>query len=232
MLSRMWLINGILVLLIGFLGLKAYGVWSQENKGFETPKMVQKPVQRVTKPLGSLQERKISPESEYNALMALNLFSPERTEIISDETIPDEKAKKISAVEQKKMQLNLKKLTLYGLVITDNSAEALVSQPSTTPIFNQRTKSIRKNATLSKKRTALKQTKWVKVGDSLGEFKVVTIAPDRILLEGGGQSYELLLYDKNKIRSHRLSELKTGPTVLGLTVAPPVMKDKGGGGRP
>ncbi len=218
MLSRIWLINAILVLSVVFFGLKAYGVWFQENKGFEIPEMVQKPVQRVTKPLGALDERKIPPESEYNAMVVLNLFSPERTEIIPDETKPDEKAKQLSTVEQKNIQQNLSKLTLYGLVITDDSAEALVSDLIIKPVFKRGTKLISRNTRLRKKSPTVKRTRWVKAGDTLGGFEVVAIKPDRVLLKAGGQPYALLLYDKEKMKSRGPAKPKRGPTVVGLPV--------------
>jgi len=226
MLSRIWLTNAILVLLVVFFGLKTYGVWFQENKGLEIPERVQKPTQGVTKPLGTFDESKIPPESEYNALMSLNLFSPERNEIIMDKTDPDKKIKQLSAVEKKNIQLNLKKLTLYGLFITDDSAEALVSHQATKPVRRRGTKLISKNKSLSKKNLTVKQTIWVKAGDTLGDFEVVAIKPDRVLLKAGGQFHDLLLYDKENIKSRRPAKPKTGPTVVGVSVKPPVTNIK------
>jgi hypothetical protein len=226
MLSRIWLTNAILVLLVVFFGLKAYGVWFQENKGLEIPERVQKPVQGVTKPLETFDERKIPPESEYNALMSLNLFSSERTEIITDETEPDKKIKQLSEVEKKNIQLSLKKITLYGLFITDDSAEALVSHQTTKPVLRRGTKLISKKTRLSKKNLTVKQTIWIKVGDTLGDFEVVAIKPDRVLLKAGSQFHDLLLYDKENIKSRRPAKPKTGPTVVGVSVKPPVTNVK------
>ena len=212
MVSRIWFVNVILALLVAFLGLKAYGVWSQENSGI--PAMAEKPVQRVVKPLGTFHERKVPPESEYDALMALNLFSPERTEVLADETTPDEKTKTLSAVEQKNIEQNFSKFTLYGMVITDDSAEALVSCPTTPLVFKRGTK--------PKRTQAVKQTKWVKAGDALDDFKVVAVKPDRVLLEAGGESYDLLLYGNEQVKNRGSAKPKPGPTVLGASVNAPI----------
>ncbi|MBW2708402.1 MAG: hypothetical protein JRD04_03810 [Deltaproteobacteria bacterium] len=125
--------------------------------------MAKKPAQRVTAPVGALDEIKIPPESEYDALMALNLFSPERTEIV-----PGEKTKQLSAGEKKNIQLNLKKLILHGLVITDDSAEALVSHLVAKPVLKR---GAIRNARLIKQRPTVKRAKWVKVhrGGSAGK---------------------------------------------------------------
>ena len=212
MVSRIWFVNVILAVLVVFLGLKAYGVWSREN--CEIPEMVERPVARVVKPLRTLDERKVPPESEYDALMTLNLFSPERTEVLPDETAPDEKSKTLSSVDQKNIEQNFSKFTLYGMVITDNSAEALVSCPTTPPVF--------KRGTRRKRAPVVKQTKWVKAGDALDNFKVVAIKPDRVLLEAGGQSYDLLLYGNEQVKNRGSAKPKPGPTVVGAAVNAPV----------
>ncbi len=228
MLSKVWLINVVLVILMAFFGLKAYGVWFQENKGTEIPEMAKKPAQRITKSL--VYERKIPPESEYDALMVLNLFSPKRTEIMPDEAKPDEKVEKLSSVEQKKIQEKFSKLTLYGLVITNDFAEALVSYLAIKPVLNSEPKPVFKRGrarAARNKNITVKQTKWVKVGDTLGDFKVMAIKPDRVLLKGGDQSYDLLLYDKDHIKNRGPAKPRIGPTVVGVSVNPPFTNVEG-----
>ena len=225
MVSKIWLINAVFALLVAFFGLKAYEVWVQENKGLGIPEMARKPTQGVAKSVGMLDKRKMPPESEYNALMAKNLFLPERTEIFPDETKTNEVKAVISPAQQKNLEQFLKRITLYGMVITDNFAEALVSDPTFKPVFKRGTK-LGVQKTPKENRRKVKQTKWVKAGDVLGDFQVESIKPDRVLLKAGGQSYALLLYDKEKVRIRAPVKPKTGPTVVGTAVTPLVPKVK------
>jgi hypothetical protein len=228
MLSRIWLINVILGLFVVFFGLKAYGVWiHQGNKGYETPGMAQQPTQGITKPLRELYEIKIPPESEYDVLVALNLFSPERTEIIPEIKKQDERSKKLSVAEQKNITQYFTQLTLYGLVITNDTAEALVSYPVKKPALKKRRTSIRDKTKRKVNSLRVKQTKWIKAGDKLGDFTVVSIEHDRVFLKAGDQSYDLLLYDKEKIKKRRPAKPKMGPNVVGVSDAPKTATVKG-----
>jgi hypothetical protein len=215
MLSKIWLINVVLLFLVGFFGLKAYGVWVQGNAGDNPPQIGRKLVQKSPKPVATPYDRKIAPETKYDALITLNLFSPERKETILETPKPDAKAKKLSASEQKNNNQYFTKLTLYGLVITNDSAEALVSYPVAKPVLTGR-----KSKSRNVKRLTARQTKWVKVGDTLGDFKVVSITPDRVLLKIGDQSFDLLLYDKGKLKKRAAAKPKTGPNVVGVSVKP------------
>ncbi len=220
MLSRIWLINVILLLLFAFFGVKAYGVWFQGNTGDKIPEIAGSPVQKTLKPVAAPHERKISPETKYDALITLNLFHPERTETILGAPKPDEKSKKLSAVEQKNIKQYFSNLALYGLVITNDSAEALVSLPVAKPVLKGRKTSIPKNTRRNVKRLTVKQTQWVKAGDTLGDFKVVSIKPDRVILKAGEQSYDLLLYDKDNLKKRAAPKPKTGPNVVGVSIKP------------
>ena len=215
MLSKIWLINVVLLFLVGFFGLKAYGVWVQGNAGDKLPEIARKLVQKTPKPVAAPYERKIAPETKYDALITLNLFSPERTETILGAPKPDAKSIKRSAAEQKNNEQYFIKLTLYGLVITNDSAEALVSYPVAKPVLKGKA-----NRRRNIKQLTGRQTKWVKAGDSLGDFKVVSIEPDRVLLKTGDQSYDLLLYDKEKLKKRGPAKPKTGPTVVGVSIKP------------
>ncbi len=220
MFTKMWLINAFMAFFVVFFGFKAYGVWIQGSKGFGLPEMVQKPAQGIPKPEGVLHKRKIPPESRYEVLMSLNLFSPQRTEIIPGKANLDKASKKLSAVEEKNIKQYFSKLTLYGLVITDDFAEALVSYPVEKPVFNGRRTAIPRNTRRNIKQMTVKQTQWVKAGDTLGDFKVVSIEPDRVLLKAGEQSYDLLLYDKEKLKKRGPAKPKMGPNVVGFSVKP------------
>ena len=220
MLTKIWLINAIMVLFAVFFGFKAYGVWVQGNKGFDIPEMTQKPDHRISKSSEALHKRNIPPETKYEALMSLNLFAPERTVIIPEAVKPDKASVKLSAADQKKVKQYLKNLTLYGLVITNDSAEALVSHPVAKSVLRGRKTTIPKNRRRNTQSATNKKTKWIKAGDTLGDFKVVSIKPDRVLLKAGDQSYDLLLYDKEQLKKRGPAKPKAGPNVVGVSVTP------------
>jgi hypothetical protein len=240
MFSRIWLMNIVLALFVGFLGFKAYGVWAQGNKGRYLPKITGKTVQRTQNPAEALHKKNIPPESTYDVLMALNLFVPERKEILPEAAKPDEKSKKLSATDKKNIQQYFKSLTLYGLVITNDLAEALVSHPVVKPVLKRGKTVIPKNRRRNIKRLTVKKTQWVKAGDTLGDFKVVSIKHDRVVLKADDQSYDLLLYDKDNLKKRAAPKPKTGPNVVGVSAKPktgakvatgpaktPVVKTKG-----
>ena len=220
MLTKIWLINALLTFFVVFFGFKAYGVWVEGNNGFEIPEIIRKSSQKHPKILEPLHKRKVSPESKYEVLMRLNLFTPERTEIIPEASKTTDASVKRSASDQKKVKQYFDNVTLYGLVITNDSAEALVSYPVEKPA-REKTRTVMLNSRRrNRKGVMAKQTEWVKAGDTLGDFKVVSIEPDRVLLKAGDQSYDLLLYDEEQPKKRAPAKPKTGPNVVGVSVNP------------
>ncbi|MCF8127564.1 MAG: hypothetical protein K9N10_03540 [Deltaproteobacteria bacterium] len=220
MFSKIWLINAVLLCLFGFLALKAYGVWFHAKTANETPAIAIKSAQSTPKPLAALDDRKIPSETTYDALINLNLFHPDRTETIVGVPAPDAKSKKLSAKEEQNIEQYFTSLTLYGMVITHDSAEALVSYPVSKSALQSRKALIPKNRRRNVPRISAKENKWVKVGDTLGDFKVESVKPDRVVLKTGEKSYDLLLYDKENLKKRESAKPKSGPTVVGVTVTP------------
>ncbi len=214
MVSRIWLVNAILALFVAFFFVKAYEVWFEENKGMEIPKTVQNPIPSDPNSLEVLDKINIPAESEYSVLMTQNLFSPERTEILPDEAKPAEGEETISAAQQKNLEQSLKKITLYGMVITETTAEALISDVVVAP-------AVQKGRTLNRNRIKINKTKWVKVGDALGEFQIADINPEGILLKAGSATFDLRLYDAERIKKRVPVKQKEGPTVVGIAGAKP-----------
>lgn len=205
-----WFVNALLLLFVAFMSFKAYRVWYQNDKGLDIPIVKRTPGSNPDKPSGLLKSINIPPESEYDVLVSQNLFSPERTEILSDETAPEADEKSISDVQQEKFEQSLEKITLYGMVITENSAEALISDFPILPKPGPR-------KLISRKEKPVRQTRWIKVGDTIGDLKVAEIKPDKVILKVGSTTFDLLLYDKERIRKRTPVQPKLGPTVIGVT---------------
>ena len=211
MVSKIWVINIFLALIVAFVALRAYGVWSEENVAPKTDKSTKVPLKGSKKPVKIFGERRVLPEPEYSVVVTKNLFAPGRTEASPAEKTPVEKKQTFTIAQLKELDQQLKKMTLYGLIITDDSAKALVTDVAYKTIF-------KKGRTI--RQLNVKKTKWVKPGDSLGDFKVAEIKNDRVFLMAEKKTYELLLYDKKKSKHRRPAKPKTGPTVVGVSVNP------------
>jgi hypothetical protein len=208
MISKIWLINFILALFVAFFGFRAYGVWSREQPNIHTSPKSGKTSTTVQRPGSLSDKRPTPPEKDYAVLMNQNLFSPERREILPEEKKPAQAVEKLQAAEEKNLENMLDKMVLYGLVITEDSAKALVSDVSFKPV-------VRMGRQLKLKKLSVGKTKWVKPGDTVGEFKVTKVEKDRIRLEVKGNGYDLLLYDKEKLKPHAPVTSTEVPKVVG-----------------
>lgn len=187
MFSKIWLVNLILALFAAFFGLKAYGILSGGHKtGVET-RAVEGHREKVRKGTAKgLMRRPFPPESAYAMVVSKNLFSPERSGSEPGQGKQDED----DSLRVGQLKSALKRITLYGVVITDDYRAALVT--------STRKKTSRGRRRLTQQKAGEKQTKWVRKGDTLSDFEVAEIMEDRILLKAGSKSYDLLLYDKDR----------------------------------
>ncbi|OEU48270.1 MAG: hypothetical protein BA861_04070 [Desulfobacterales bacterium S3730MH5] len=191
MFSRIWLINIVLVLFAVFFGIKAYGVWFEREKTTLEMKAVEKP---EPQPKKRIAKRRIPPESDYVAVVDMNLFCPEREDLKIDEPAAG------PGVEH--LNVSLKEIVLYGVIIMEDYEAALV---------NDLQKQSGRKRTRPKK-SVQRRTKWVKVDDMMGDFRVSGIKNDRILLAEGTNEYEVLLYDRNKPKRRASVTRRTKPT--------------------
>jgi hypothetical protein len=183
--SKIWLINISLAALVVFLGIMSFDVWS---KGEETIPEVQTG-KSSEKPLPGqvIIERAMPSDSAYGIVAEKNLFSSNRLEFIPEKQKPG--PPKISE----------KLIFLYGVVVMGNRKQALISNPESGSVAGK----------------SPAKDKWVKVGDTLGNFSVADIQKDRIILADGPNTYEILLYDKNKpARQTTVAEKSEAPTVV------------------
>lgn len=181
-----------MALCVALFGLKAYEVWSEgESPVLKTGNAESRQVQTGKKPVQGITERKVPPESNYEVVMGKNLFSPKRIETKPETGKQDVKGEGGESPTQKEMEVVLKGIMLFGVVIADDYTAALVTDIGDMPTANKRGRR-------PKRMVATNKMKWVKVGDTLGDFKVAEITNDRVLLKAGSDKYDLLLYDKDK----------------------------------
>ncbi|MCX5839682.1 MAG: hypothetical protein NTW71_14400 [Deltaproteobacteria bacterium] len=188
--SRIWLINISLAVLVVFLGIMSFNVWLKADETIpeiQTGKSSEKPL-----PGKRIMERTMPPDSTYGIVAEKNLFSSNRSESVPVKQEPGQ------------LKISEKMIFLYGVVITGNLKQALVSNPDPAPQAG--------NPPL--------RDKWVKVGDAMGNFSVSDIRKDRIILAEGADMHEILLYDKNKPTRQTVAAVASAaPTVVAAGTA-------------
>jgi hypothetical protein len=184
--SKIWLINILMAAFVVFFGIMSFDVWS---KGDETIPEIQTGKSPEKPPPGKrIMERTMTPESTYGIVADKNLFSSNRSESIP---VPVE-------LKPGPLKISEKMIFLYG-VVTGDRKQALISNPEFGPEAGK----------------SRAKDKWVKVGDTLGNFSVADIRKDRIILTEGASTHEILLYDKNKpARQTIVVEKSAAPAVV------------------
>ena len=183
--SKIWLINILMAAFVVFFGIMSFDVWS---KGDETIPEIQTGKSPEKPPPGKrIMERTMTPESTYGIVADKNLFSSNRSESIPVELKPGP------------LKISEKMIFLYGVVVTGDRKQALISNPESGPEAGK----------------SRAKDKWVKVGDTLGNFSVADIRKDRIILTEGASTHEILLYDKDKpARQTTVVEKSAAPAVV------------------
>jgi len=196
---KIWIINFFLVLGVIFLGLKAYGVWSEGKKsplGISAMKAALPQTEKKTAKKG------MPPESEYKIIVDNSLFWSDR----SAQRPKNQQMKKAQSMNVKSADKRLlnklkaaHKLTqLYGVVIVGDHKEALITEISGN----------------TRKKINDRGIKRVKVGDTVGMFKVKEIKDTNVLLTGGGREWPIALFDKNKPKKRASKKKDGGPIVI------------------
>ena len=204
MFSKIWLINFALAVCVAFLGFKAFGVWSEEHEsGPEMPRT--KLEKQVVK---SFERTRLPPEKTFEAVVAKNLFAPDRTVARAEET----NGTGTEPTLEKDVEKALKGTTLYGVIIMDDYHKALVRERPPPPKVPFRGKRARPVPVQSASR-------WISIGDVLGGFKVAGISADRVSLEAGSGTYDLFLHDKKKPKNRPGFKTGSGPAVVVQTGA-------------
>jgi len=231
--SKIWLINGILAVVAAFFGIRAFDVWGDAPRSSEEVGAVDRSDARpVAKAPRGIATRPVVPESNYQSVVRKNLFSPEREASLTQKGTEELGDDWENSTEGRELLERLKRITLYGVVITDDSKSALVVADGTVqegfPIAApQRGMAgsipaavhARRPASAWKAQTALRtgsspdgeknEGEWVRVGDSLSVFTVADILPDRVVLKAGSRDLELFMYDKDKPKSRAMVVQKT-----------------------
>ncbi len=172
----------LLFIVILLLGAKIYEIWTQPVDILPEKSVARKPLVK-TEPIQTLGTSPSKPSAEPIALISdKNIFHPERKDFPIPMTAggPSKKIEKPPSRPQ---------LILYGTTFAGDYQSALVAHTGRPLQKGER------------------ETMVLKLGDRIGEYSLKKIIPDRIVMEGGEDSFEVLL-DDAKIPKKR-SSVKT-----------------------
>jgi hypothetical protein len=182
--SKIWLINISLAAAVVFLGIMSYEVWTKSDDMIPEARAAKNSV--TSPPPARVAERVIPPESTYGIVVEKNLFFANRSEIFPKEP------------EKGPAKLPEKPIYLYGVVLLGDKKQALISNPEF-------------GADPAQKQP---KDKWVKIGDTAGNFRVAEIDQDRVILTEGDNRREILLYDAKKPARKVVEQKPAAPTVV------------------
>ena len=183
--SKIWLINISLAAVVVFFGIMSFDIWTKKDEAIPEIRTVKN--SGTPTPGKRIIKRAMPPESTYGIVAEKNLFFSNRSESLPKELKPGPP------------KIPEKMIFLYGVVIMGDRKQALISNPESGP------EAARRRA----------KDKWVKVGDTIGNFRVAEIGKKKIILTEGASRREILLYDKNKpARQITVAQKSAAPTVV------------------
>ncbi len=205
MFSRIWIANLLLAMVAIFFGIKAYEVWSRGEKRPPEMRVVKR---SLSPPEKRIAKREIPAQSEYEVVVRDNLFWPDRQE--SDQQQAAAKPDAKSQVDKRylwRLEEEVTRIVLYGIIDTAGQKKALIAnfQPQ-------------KGGRGKQPRPPMSQrpTLWVKVGDTVGEFKVKEIREASVILAGGERYWPISLYEKKKPKRRADKKKQETPTVVSV----------------
>lgn len=195
---------GILSILLFFivliLGYQNYQIWSYPSASIFPKETGKKGEGRIETAPGTATHKETVPHEAFNVIAEKNVFHPDRKDF-------SPAGASIGALGK---PTGRPQVTLYGVVITGDHQKASIINPGRLLHKGER------------------ETKTIKIGDMVGEYKLTKVMPDRIVLEAGEDSFEVLLYDprapKKRIEAKAVAQpaTVTSATSTGPPIGPPV----------
>jgi hypothetical protein len=186
---------GVACLLILFgiviLSSKNYNRWMLPIKAADEKGIVKKFGTTVeSSPLFVGQKEKATVGS-YLLLAEKNIFHPERKDFPI-----------LSPGDLSKKPVTRPQIILYGVMINGDYQSASVANPGRPMQRGER------------------EIMTLKVGDRIGEYQLVQILPDRIMLEGPEEKFEVLLYDSKIQKKRTYVKTEVRPTTTTSSLPP------------
>ncbi len=148
------------------------------------------------------QEAKVEPSPAGRPQRTAGMASPDAaTMAMKNIFSPDRKDFPVQSAEGRK---NVRpQIVLYGVTIGDTYQFASITNPGRHLLRGER------------------ETMSIKVGDRVGDYKLAKVLPDRIVLEGAEDSFEVLLHDAKVPKKRTEVRTETKPATVTSTVPTP-----------
>jgi hypothetical protein len=189
MTQRYGVLCSLLFFIVLILGYENYSAWSPPGPPAAKKDTGRKVEGKAEPYAGIAVPKEPVPREAFNVIGEKNIFNPDRKEFSS--VAAGAAAKPVTRPQ----------ISLYGVVIVGEYESATIINPGRTLHKGER------------------ETKTIKVGESVGDYKLAKILPDRIVMEGGEDSFEVLLYDPRSPKK-RL-EVRTPAAPAAVTSASP-----------
>lgn len=193
MTSRYGILCILLFFIVLILGYENYDIWSSPSAMTPKRDTGKKGETKPDPPTPATPPKEAAPRESFNTIAEKNVFNPERKEFSTMEAAAMAMAKPVTRPQ----------ITLYGVVIAENYQTASVINPGRTLHKGER------------------ETKTLKIGDMVGEYKLTKIMQDRIVMEAGEDSFEVLLYDPRTPKKRVEVKTPTQPTTITSTIPVP-----------
>lgn len=194
MISRIWLINGVLVIAFFFCTMKIWDVWHENSEIFSGQVSISD--KKQTKSVKLTPERRLESESQYAGIVDNHLFSPDRAAAPPALAGIDLENQEVEA----EVKISGERVELYGVIMLDAYKKALTNDPSDRTV----------------------KFRWIMEGDKIGNLAVREIAKDTILLTDREKAYRVLLYDPEKSKKTAQKTDKTSSPQIVSVDAPKI----------
>ena len=160
-------LNFILLPVVLSTAFMNYETWSHSNgSGKDAAQRPEARLEKQSKTAALAVKEAPEPIQAFRIIAEKNIFNPERKDFPPPEAVPGGPKPIVRPP-----------VILYGVTIADDYQSASVSSPG---------RPLRKGE---------RDTMTLKLGSKIGEYKLAKIAADRITMEAGEDSFEVLLYD-------------------------------------
>ena len=192
------ILNLLVLLVVLVLFFENYDIWTQSAQWVAERGAVKKLEKKPEIPPPPGPQKDPTAVKSYVSIAEKNIFNPERKDF------PVLVSPGAPGSEQMKKPLARPQIILYGITTFGDYQSATISTPP------------------SPQRKGERETTTIKLGDKIGEYQLAKILPDRITMEAGEDSFEVLLYDPKtpRQRSHVKTEAKPA-AVISASPGPP-----------
>lgn len=185
--SKYGILIVLLFIIISLLALKNYGTWNHTTDRLSERGSAKKSDTKTESPSTVGSSKNPISIGSYTFIAEKNIFSPERQEF------------PVLANPSTMKPMPRPQLILYGVMISDHYQSATIGNPGRPLQKGER------------------EMMTLKIGEQVGEYKLVEILSDRIILEALQDTIEVLLYDPKTPKKR--GDIKTASKPATITSA-------------